>query len=155
MNTMADRVSNATRSNRFHLVLLGAFAGIAIVLAAIGLYGSIAYATERRIPELALRYALGAQTLGLLLLIVRQAVSLGVAGVAIGIGAALLLARIIGDGLYLVRGQHEGLIYGVSTTDPVTLMAAAVVVTGITIAAGALPARRAVAIDPAIVLRAE
>jgi predicted permease len=155
MNTMADRVGNATRSNRFHLVLLGAFAVIAILLAAIGLYGSIAYATERRIPELALRYALGAQTLGLLLLIVRQAVSLGVAGVAIGVGVAFAIARAIGDALYLVRGQHEGLIYGVTTTDPLTLVIAAAVVTVITIAAGALPARRAVGVDPATVLRAE
>jgi len=155
MNTMADRVNNATRSNRFHLVLLGAFAAIAILLAAIGLYGSIAYATERRIPELALRYALGAQTLGLLMLIVRQAMSLGVAGVAIGIGAAFAIARAIGDGLYLVRGQHEGLIYGVTTTDPLTLFIAAAIVTVITVAAGALPARRAVGVDPATVLRAE
>ena len=155
MNTMAERVNNATRSNRFHLVLLGAFAAIAIMLAAIGLYGSIAYATERRIPELALRHALGAQTLGLLMLIVRQAVSLGVVGVVIGVGAAFAIAQAIGDGLYLVRGQHEGLIYGVTTTDPLTLFIAAIVVTAITIAAGTLPARRAVGVDPATVLRAE
>ncbi len=153
MNTMAERVSNATRSNRFHLALLGAFAGIATALAAIGLYGSLAYATRRRIPELALRHALGASTRGLFLLVIRQAASLGVVGVALGIGTTLVLARLIGDGLYLVYRQHEGLIYGVTTTDPRTLIAASVAVAAITLLAGALPARRAVAIDPAIVLR--
>jgi putative ABC transport system permease protein len=155
VSTMDERVDDSTRSNRFHLALLGTFAAVAIALAAIGLYGSIAYATQRRIPELALRAALGARTRSLLLLVVRQAMTLGCAGVAIGIVAALLLARAIGDGLYLVRGQHEGLIYGVATTDASTLAAAALVVAAITVAAGALPARRAASIDPATVLRNE
>ena len=155
VSTMDERVNDSTRSNRFHLALLGTFAGVAIALAAIGLYGSIAYATQRRIPELALRAALGARTRTLLLLVVRQAMALGCAGVAIGVVAALLLARAIGDGLYLVRGQHEGLIYGVATTDASTLIAASLVVAAITVAAGALPARRAAAIDPATVLRNE
>ena len=155
VTTMTDRVNNALRSNRFNLALLGAFAGIALVLAAIGLYGSMAYATQQRVPELALRHALGARIGELLALVVRQALALGVLGVAIGVAAAFVVARLIGDALYLVERQHEGLIYGVTTTDPPTLIAAAVIVAAIVVAAGALPARRALGIDPATVLRNE
>jgi putative ABC transport system permease protein len=155
LSTMRQRVDNGLRSNRFNLLLLGAFAAIAIVLAAIGLYGALAYATEQRLPELALRHALGADAVGLLMLVIRQAAALGVSGVAVGLGVALILARAIGDGLYLVRGQHEGLIYGVTTTDPATFIVASLLVLFIVMAAGAVPARRAARVDPAAVLRAE
>ena len=153
--TMTDRVNNALRGNRFNLALLGAFAAIALALAAIGLYGSMAYVTHQRVPELALRHALGAQVGGLLLLVVRQSLALGVAGVAIGVAAALVIARLIGDGLYLVERKHEGLIYGVTTTDPLTLVAASIAVAIIVVAAGAVPARHALTVDPATVLRTE
>ena len=155
VSTMSERVRNSLRSNRFNLLLLGSFAIVSILLAAIGLYGAISYATERRLPELALRHALGADAKGLLMLIVRQAAALGVAGIAAGIGVALILARVIGDGLYLVRGKHEGLIYGVTTTDPATFVTASLLVLLIVVTAGAVPARRAASVDPAAVLRAE
>ena len=137
------------------MLLLGSFAVISLLLAAIGLYGALSYATEQRLPELALRHALGADRAGLLMLIMRQAAALGAAGVMAGVAAALVLARIIGDGLYLVRGQHEGMIYGVTTTDPATFAAAAALVVTIVVVAAAMPARRAAAVDPAAVLRAE
>ena len=155
VSTMTDRVSNSLRSNRFNLALLAAFAAIALTLAAIGLYGSMAYATQQRVPELALRHVLGARIGGLLMLVVRQALGLGVVGVAIGIAVAVVGARLIGDALYLVERKHEGLIYGVTTTDPLTLIVASLIVAAIVVAAGAVPARRALRIDPATVLRNE
>ncbi len=155
VTTMTDRVNNALRSNRFNLALLGGFGSIALALAAIGLYGSMSFVTRQRVPELALRHALGARIGELLMLVVRQALALGLAGVGIGAALSLVIARLIGDALYLVERKHEGLIYGVTTTDPLTLMAAAVIVAAIVVAAGAIPARRAFAIDPATVLRSE
>jgi len=115
----------------------------------------MSYVTRQRVPELALRHALGARVGELLMLVVRQALALGLAGVGIGVAMSFVIARLIGDALYLVERKHEGLIYGVTTTDPLTLMAAAVIVAAIVVAAGAVPARRALAIDPASVLRNE
>jgi ABC-type antimicrobial peptide transport system permease subunit len=151
--TMAARVDEALRGDRFHLLLIGAFALTAVVLAAISIYATMAYATEQRTPEFGLRLALGARPSGILGLALRQAVTLGVMGTALGLGAALAIARAIGDALYLVPRSHNGLIYGVTTSDPLTLAIACAVLLAVAVAAGVLPARRAAAVDPATALR--
>jgi predicted permease len=151
--TMAARVEQAFRGDRFHLLLIAAFALTALVLAAISIYAAMAYATEQRTPEFGLRLALGARPSGILGLALKQAVTLGVLGTALGLAAAIAIARVIGDALYLVPRSHQGLIYGVTTTDPLTLAVACAVLLTVAVAAGLLPARRAAAVDPATALR--
>jgi predicted permease len=120
------------------------FGIVALVLAALGLYGVTAYATTQRTSELGLRVALGAEPTNLVAMIVGEALSLTVAGVAIGLPAGLGAAR-------LIRGQ----IFGVGTVDPPSLAVAVAVLVGVSLVAGYLPARRAARIGPLEALRAE
>jgi putative ABC transport system permease protein len=80
---------------------------------------------------------------------------LGLAGTALGLGLSLALARLLGDALYLVQGKHNGLIYGVSTTDPLTLIGACATLVGAATLAGLIPARRATRVDPIVALRCD
>lgn len=155
ITTMAQRVDNALRSDRFHLLVIGAFASLAIVLASIGIFGAMAYAIEQRTREFGIRLALGADRNGILALALGQSARLGLAGTALGLGLSLALARLLGDALYLVQGKHDGLIYGVSTTDPLTLMCACAGLVGVAALAGLIPARRATRVDPIVALRCE
>jgi putative ABC transport system permease protein len=155
ITTMAQRVANALRSDRFHLLLIGAFAALAIMLASVGIFGAMAYAIEQRTREFGVRLALGADRRGILALALGQSARLGLAGTALGLGLSLALARLLGDALYLVQGQHDGLIYGVSTTDPLTLLCACTTLVGAATLAGLIPARRATRVDPIVALRCE
>jgi predicted permease len=155
ITTMARRVDDALRSDRFHLLLIGAFAAVAILLAAIGIFGAMAYAIEQRTREFGVRLALGADRVGILALALGQSARLGLAGTALGLGLSLTLARLLGDALYLVQGKHDGLIYGVSTTDPLTLTCACAGLIGVAALAGLIPARRATRVDPIVALRCE
>jgi predicted permease len=155
ITTMAQRVDDALRSDRFHLLLIGAFAAVATLLAAIGIFGAMAYAIEQRTREFGVRLALGANRLGILALALGQSARLGLAGTALGLGLSLALARLLGDALYLVQGKHNGLIYGVSTTDPLTLACACATLVGAATLAGLVPARRATRVDPMVALRCE
>jgi predicted permease len=155
ITTMAQHVDDALRSDRFHLLLIGAFAAVAILLAAIGIFGAMAYAIEQRTREFGVRLALGADRVGILALALGQSARLGLAGTALGLGLSLALARLLGDALYLVQGKHDGLIYGVSTTDPLTLIAACATLVGAATLAGLIPARRATRVDPIVALRCE
>ena len=153
VTTMAQLVDEAFQSDRFHLLLIGAFALLAVVMAAVGVYGAMSYTMQQRTQEFGVRVALGASRRTIFSLALGQAARLGAAGTAIGLGLSLLLARMLGNALYLVPREHNGLIYGVSTTDPPTLMFACGLLLIVAAVAGYFPARRATRIDPMVALR--
>lgn len=155
VRTMGQRVHGAFRADRFHLLLIGSFALVAIALASVGVYAAMSYAVQQRTAEFGLRLALGAQRSGILSLALGQSVRLGLAGTVLGLGVCLALARVLGNALYLVERSHNGLIYGVTTTDPVTLACACATLMGVAAVAGLAPARRAMRVDPIVALRHE
>jgi predicted permease len=155
VTTMAQRLDDALRTDRFNLLLIGAFAVIAIVLAGVGIYGAMSCAIEQRTQEFGVRLALGARPAGILGLALGHAARLSLAGTGLGLVLSLALGRVLGSALYLVPGQHDGLIYGVNVTDPLTLAAACSSLIGITGFAALIPARRATRIDPIVALRQE
>jgi putative ABC transport system permease protein len=142
--TMDDRRSASLAASRFSTLLLTVFGGIALLLAAIGVYGVISYGVTQRAQEIGIRVALGAGRARVLRLVVGHAVALTSLGLALGLGGAMLLSRLIG-----------GLLFRVSPTDPPTLGAGVVVLTGVALIAALLPAERAARLDPAVTLRAE
>ena len=142
--TMDARLAGSAQEQRFWMQLLGLFAGLAVALAAIGLYGVIAYGVAQRTHELGIRTALGATPTNVFTLIVRQGLVLALLGVAIGVPAAVALTRVIASRLF-----------GVTATDPATLAAAAVLFVSLALLACSIPARRATKIDPLVALRAE
>lgn len=149
------RVTVALQRDRFNVLLATGFSIVALLIAAIGIYGAMSYAATARAREFGVRLALGASPAGLLRRALWQAARLGVAGAGLGLVAALMVARSIGDALYTVPGAHNGLLYEVKTTDPVALGAAAAGVIVIALISGAIPARRLARIDPVTTLRAE
>jgi ABC-type antimicrobial peptide transport system permease subunit len=155
IETMEQRVRSALRSDRFNLLLVGAFAAVAIALASVGIYGVMAHAIAQRTQEFGVRLALGAGRADILGLALGQSVRLGLVGTALGLGASLALARTLGNALYLVQGQHEGLVYGVTLTDPLTLTCACLTLLAVATLAGLVPAHRATRVDPVVALRAE
>ena len=139
---MNDLVANSVRRPRLYAVLLGMFAGIAVALAAIGIYGVMAYAVNQRTREIALRMALGANQRQILAHVTGQSVVVTVAGLLLGLGGGAMLAR------YL-----DGLLFGLSPLDPTTFAAVALLFLGIALVAALVPARRATRIEPATGLR--
>jgi putative ABC transport system permease protein len=142
--TMNELVGGSLAQPRFRAVLLGVFAGIALILAAIGLYGVIAYSVAQRTNELGVRVALGAQKSDVLKLVVGHGAQLAALGIAIGLVLALALMRIIST-----------LLFSVNATDPVTFAAAAIVILAIALAASYIPALKAIKVDPVVALRCE
>jgi putative ABC transport system permease protein len=149
------RVTDALREDRFHLMLIGAFAAVAITLAGIGIYGAVAYAAQERRREFGVRLALGARPAGLVLMALRESLRVGMIGGALGLAISLLVAKLLGTSLHLVPGEHNGLLYGVQTTDPVILGSALVGLLVLALAAGAVPARGVARLDPLDALRPE
>ena len=141
---MAEIADESVSTPRFALFLVGLFAALAVVLAAIGIYGVISYSVSQRIPEFGLRLALGAQPRGLMRLVLVQAGRLAAAGTMLGLIAALALARVL-----------QSQIYDVSAADPLTFTAVGVMVLGVALLACYLPARRATKANPMVALRAE
>jgi len=140
-----DEVADATVATpRFAFVLVGIFAGLAILLAAIGTYGVIAYSVSRRTPEFGLRMALGAQRTDVLLLVLRQATMLTLGGAVLGTSFAFVAARVL-----------KSMIYEVNPSDPLIFSAAVVFVIAMALAACCVPAHKATRTDPMIALRAE
>jgi putative ABC transport system permease protein len=132
------------RPQTFDLLLLGSFAGLALLLAAIGIYGVMAYAVTQRQQEIGVRMAMGARPRDVLRLIVRQGMSLAGSGVVAGIVLALLLTRFLAS-----------LLFGVSPAEPLVYGCLATVLALVALAANLLPALRAARVDPMIVLRSE
>jgi len=155
VTSMEQRVRDALRSDRFHLLLIGTFAITGLVLAAVGIYGVMSYAIEQRRREFGVRLALGARPGEILALALGQSTRLGLAGAALGLALSLMLAKLLGNALYLVEREHDGLIYGVRTTDPLTLTAACITLLVVATLAGLIPARRAARVDPLVTLRCE
>jgi putative ABC transport system permease protein len=144
VKTMDDLVAGSLAQPRFRTMLLGAFAAVALMLAGIGLYGVISYSVTQRINETGVRLALGAQKSDILKLIVGHGTQL--AGIGIGIGLAIAL------GLMRVMSK---LLFGVNATDPVTFIVTAAVIFVVALAASAIPALKAIKVDPIVALRCE
>jgi predicted permease len=142
VSTMSSAVAGATAESRFYLVLLSAFAVIAVVLASVGIYGVMSYSVSRRTHEIGIRIALGAEPHIVRRFIVLQGMTLAAVGAAAGVLAALALTRLM-----------SGLLFGVGATDPVTFVVVLATLGGIALAASYLPARRATRIDPLVALR--
>jgi putative ABC transport system permease protein len=142
--TMNEVVSRALSNRRFAMVLLMLFAGLALVLSAVGIYGVMAYSVSQRIHEIGVRVALGALPRDVLRLILGQGISMAFAGAAIGLVAAVALTR-----------WMAGLLYGVSSTDPLTYIAAPLLLGLVALLACFIPARRAARVDPIVALRYE
>jgi predicted permease len=145
--TMAEIVSESMSPQRFPLILLGGFATLALLLASIGIYGVMSYSVTQRVHEIGIRMALGAEKRDVFGIVVMQGLSLVFAGLAIGVTAALILTRL------LLSFSH--LLYGVSASDPATLVSVSAVLIGVAILACYLPARRAMRVDPMVALRYE
>ena len=144
VKTMQDLMGGSLAQPRFRTLLLGIFAGVALVLAAIGLYGVIAYSVTQRTNELGVRMALGAQKSDVLKLVVGHGAQLATIGIGIGLILALPLMRIISQ-----------LLFGVNAADPLTFAGTALVILLVTLAASYLPALKAIQVDPVIALRCE
>ncbi len=137
-------ISDSLASRRFSMILLGVFAGLALVLSAIGIYGVISYIVGQRTHEIGIRLALGAHPSDVMRLILSQGTKLALIGVAIGIAAALALTRLM-----------TKMIFGVSAHDPLTFIGVAIVLIMVALLACYIPARRAMRTDPMVALRYE
>jgi putative ABC transport system permease protein len=144
VSTMDQWVSNNAAQPRINAILLGGFAAIALAIAAIGIYGVLAYSVNQRTREIGLRMALGSMTGGLPHLIVGEGMKVVLTGIGIGLLGGLALGRVVAS-----------LVFGVAVRDPVTFGAVAALLAGVGLAACAIPARRASRIDPVVALRDE
>ncbi len=144
VQTMDQLISASTTPRRFNLMLLGGFAGLALLLSAIGIYGVIAYSVAQRVHEIGIRMALGAQREDVLRMVLAQGLRLLATGLIIGACGGLALTRSL-----------ESLLYEVRPSDPVTYACAIVVLAGVALLASYLPARRATKVDPMTSLRYE
>jgi predicted permease len=144
VRAMAQYVEESTDSSEFNMVLLGVFAGVALLLAGMGIYGVTSYMVTQRTHEIGVRLALGARRADVLVLVLRRGIVLTLGGTAIGIASAFALSRFL-----------AGLLYGVSATDGVTFGAVSGLLAVVAIVACYVPARRAASVDPIVALRTE
>jgi len=141
---MSEVVSTSLATPRLTGFLLGAFAAIALSLAAIGIYGVLSYLVSRRTHEIGIRLAVGADRMQVLTMVLKQGVTLAATGIVVGVIAALLLTRLM-----------QSLLYQVRPTDPVTFIVVPAVLVVVALIASALPAFRATRVSPLIALRTE
>lgn len=142
--SMDEIVSESLDARRFAMILLAVFAGLALLLSSIGIYGVISYVVGQRTHEIGIRMALGAQRSHVLKIVMGKAAILAAIGVAIGLAAGAGLTQLMSK-----------ILYGVSATDPLTFAVVAIVLTAVALAACYIPARRAMAVDPIVALRYE
>jgi putative ABC transport system permease protein len=144
IRTMDEVLASSVARARFSTLLLSIFAGVALVLSAVGIYGVMAYSVTQRTHEIGVRMALGAQRRDILRLVVRQGMLLVIIGVALGLLLAFILTRFM-----------ESLLYGIQAHDPTTLFGVSLILALVALVACLLPARRATRVDPMIALRYE
>ncbi len=142
--TMDDMVANSLTQQRFNMLLLGAFAGLALLLAAVGIYSVLSYSVKRSVREIGIRLALGAQLGDVLRMVVVEGMKPVLLGVLIGSAGALAMGRIL-----------SSLIFEVKPTDPVTFLAVTILLASIALVASVIPAYRATKVDPMVALRYE
>jgi predicted permease len=147
MQTMQQVVSESMSSQRYPMILLGVFAGLALLLASVGLYGVISYSLAQRVHEIGIRMALGAERRDVFRMVIGHGLRLALVGLAIGAAAALILTRLV--------SSFSHLLYGVGTDDPLTFIAVSVLLTAVAVLACYIPARRATRVDPMVALRYE
>jgi putative ABC transport system permease protein len=144
IKTMNEVLYESVARERFTVLLLTIFAGVALILSAVGIYGVTSYAVTQRTHEIGIRMALGANKSDVLKLVVRHGAKLALAGVGLGIAGAFAVTRLMST-----------LLFGVSATDPLTFVAVSLILLGVVLGACAVPARRATKVDPMIALRYE
>jgi ABC-type antimicrobial peptide transport system permease subunit len=144
VQTMNSVITASLAARRFSMTLFASFAGLALLLSSIGIYGVISYVVGQKTREIGLRMALGASRSAVMRMILSQGGKLAAAGIVIGLGVSLALTR-----------SMEAMIFGVSATDPFTFIAVATLLTAVALAACYIPARRAMRVDPMEALRHE
>ena len=144
IRSMDEVLVQSTARNRFNMVLLRIFASLAMLLAAIGIYGVMSYAVGQRVHEIGIRMALGARAGDVLSLVLRQGLSLVVMGIVIGLMGAVWLTEAM-----------KSLLFGVSPNDPPTFAIVSALLLAVAAAATYIPARRATKVDPMVALRYE
>jgi predicted permease len=145
--TVQEIVGESMSSQRFPMILLGTFAGLALLLASIGIYGVMSYWVSQRVHEIGIRMTLGAEKGEVFRVVVGQGVRLALAGLAIGAAAALILTRLL--------PSFSHLLYGVGANDPLTFLVVSLLLSGVAMLACYIPARRAARVDPMVALRYE
>jgi putative ABC transport system permease protein len=141
---MEDVYASAIANERFHMTMLGIFAGLALALAAVGIYGVLSYAVSQRTREIGIRVALGAERRDIVRAVLRQGMAPVLAGMAVGLAGAFYLSRLL-----------AGMLFQVEPGDPLVLALVALVLVAVALAASLLPALRATRVDPAVALRHE
>jgi putative ABC transport system permease protein len=144
MKLMDELISNSVAQPRFYVILLSVFAGLALVLAAVGVYGVMSYSVLLRTRDIGIRMALGARPIDIFKHVLTQALVLALIGLGIGLVLAVTSTRVL-----------SSMLYGISPTDPITLGATALVLLLVALLASYLPARRATKVDPMVTLRYE
>jgi putative ABC transport system permease protein len=142
--TLDEVMAESESSDCLRTTLVGAFGLVATLLSAIGVYGVIAFAVGQRTREIGIRKALGASVANLQWLVARDLAGLAGAGVVIGVGASIGVSRLL-----------AGFLFGVTATDPTTILGTMLLIAGLSAGAAYLPTRRIVDVDPAVALRAE
>jgi len=144
IKTMEQRLLSSVAVSRLIMLLLGAFAALATLLAAVGIYGVMAYTVSQRIHEIGVRVALGARAADVLKLVVGHGLKLVAASVVIGVAGALALTQVM-----------NSLLFEVSATDPLTFVVIPLILAGVALLASYVPVRRATKVDPTVALRYE
>jgi predicted permease len=147
VKSIREIASDSMASQRFPMVLIGAFAALALLLASVGIYGVLSYSVSQRTHEIGIRMALGAEKHDVLRMTIGQGLRLAAAGLGIGVSAGVILTRFL--------TSFSGLLFGVTPNDPLTFAAVGLLLIGVTVVASYIPARRATQVDPMVALRHE